>query len=248
MTTATAAETKKDDKNPPLENIMEYYRKRVDEVQKEREDWFEQLEKLRISQEDFHKIEWELKKRNEEIADLQKTLCEAKVALFEEREQMLLLKREVADLKALSIEDRNKILRLIAASAKEEEDKYYFKEIPPQAGIIEVKIKNNIIAQLHPKLLPVPTNEESLAIPRAKHGGVLNTAAVKHSSHKKKHKRHVNIKEDYVQSLLKEIEDLKALNDQQKTQYETEIIVLKEDRRTRENHLQTDSKNCILQE
>jgi len=112
----------------PLNEILEYYRKRVDEIQKERDDWFIELEKIRISQEDFYKMELELKRKSEEIVDLQKSLSDAQVQLFEEREQVLTLKREVADLKAMSIEDRNKILQLIAVNAKADEDRYYFKD------------------------------------------------------------------------------------------------------------------------
>lgn len=114
---------------PALGSVLEYYRKRVDEMQKERENWFEQLEKLRISQEDYHKLEWELKKKDEEIAELQQTLSEAQIKLFDEREQVLTLKREVADLKTLSVEDRNKILQLVTLNAKAEENLYYYKDM-----------------------------------------------------------------------------------------------------------------------
>jgi len=132
---------KAEDAPPALGNILEYYRKRVDEMQKEREDWFEQLEKLRISQEDYHKLEWELRKKDEEIADLQQTVSEAQIKLFDEREQVLMLKREIADLKALSIEDRNKILQLVTLNAKADENQYYYKDMPLGNIKVECSIK-----------------------------------------------------------------------------------------------------------
>ena len=106
----------------------------MDEFQKEREEWFEKMERLKITQEDYHNLEWELRKRNEDIIDLQKVLSDSQVALFEEREQMLRLKREIADLKQQSVEDRHKILQLVTLGAKEDENRYYFKESKP--GIV----------------------------------------------------------------------------------------------------------------
>ena len=40
---------------------------------------------MRYKQEDMHKLEWELKKRKDEIFETSKSLSEAKLALFDER-------------------------------------------------------------------------------------------------------------------------------------------------------------------
>ncbi len=117
--------------SPELSNILEYYRQRVDELQKEREDWFERLERLRISQEDYHKQEWDLRRKNEEIYGMQKLMSEGQVSLFEEREQVLDLKRQMADFRSAATEDRNRILQLLTLGAKEEENQFYFKDSQP---------------------------------------------------------------------------------------------------------------------
>lgn len=66
--------------------LLSYYRERVHENQQEREVWFERLGALRISQEDYHKQEWGLKKRNEEVAELQKELGDCRIALLEAKD------------------------------------------------------------------------------------------------------------------------------------------------------------------
>ena len=49
----------------------------------------EQMDKLRISHEDYHRLNWELHQRMSEIADLQRALSDAQSYLFEERKQLL---------------------------------------------------------------------------------------------------------------------------------------------------------------
>ncbi len=120
--------------NEGLTSVLSYYRQRVDEIQKERESWFERLETLRISQEDYHKQEWELRKRNEEIAELQKALSDSHVALFEEREANLRLRRDLEELQGRSVEDRRKIMELLALNQSVEQDITYFKDCRP--GIV----------------------------------------------------------------------------------------------------------------
>jgi len=115
----------------PISSILNYYRARVDEIQKERDEWFERLENLRISQQDYHKQEWELKRRAEEIAELQKTLSDSHIALFEERELALKLRREVEELQGKSVEDRRKIMELLALTGSVEQDITYFKDCRP---------------------------------------------------------------------------------------------------------------------
>ena len=73
---------------------MSYYRERINGFDLERKEWLEKLEELRYKQQEKHKSEWELKKRKNEIAELQKSLCDLKVALFEERKWVLKLTRE----------------------------------------------------------------------------------------------------------------------------------------------------------
>ena len=53
---------------------MNYYRDRIESHEHERKNWYDTLDKLRIPQEYVHKIEWEAKKRGDEIIQLEKML------------------------------------------------------------------------------------------------------------------------------------------------------------------------------
>jgi len=107
------------------------------------------------------------------------------------------------------------------------------------------------IAQIYPKLQQVPENNASMAIPRAKFDSKSNTGCAPNMSitssqksdcpektHRKK--KAVNIKEDYVKSLYEHIEKLKEINDIQKKHYEAELEKYKEDRRIREDQIQSE--------
>ena len=68
-----------------LNSLLAYYRSKIAEFDKERLEWLTKIEELRIQYDDKHRSEWELHKRKEEISDLQRTLSEHKLMLFEER-------------------------------------------------------------------------------------------------------------------------------------------------------------------
>ena len=53
---------------------MSYYRERIECHEHERKNWYRTLDALRIPQEYVHKIEWESKKRGEEILELERML------------------------------------------------------------------------------------------------------------------------------------------------------------------------------
>jgi len=53
-----------------LNSLLTYYRERINDFDKERTEWLEKLESVRISQEELHKLNWELQKRKDEIAEL----------------------------------------------------------------------------------------------------------------------------------------------------------------------------------
>ena len=66
-------------------SLLSYYRSKIGEFDKERFEWLQRLEEIRLSYEERHQLQWELNKRKEEIMEVQRSLSEAKVMLFEER-------------------------------------------------------------------------------------------------------------------------------------------------------------------
>lgn len=63
---------------------------------------------------ELHRLRWENRSRSDEISDLQKALQDAKLYLYDEREQVLKLQAENDNLKQQEIEDRRRIQQLLA--------------------------------------------------------------------------------------------------------------------------------------
>lgn len=70
-----------------LQQIISYYRNRVDAFDLDRQTYFKKLESVKLSQELRHKIEWEHRKRQEEKYALQMALEQCQAVLMRERER-----------------------------------------------------------------------------------------------------------------------------------------------------------------
>jgi len=73
-----------------------------------------------------------LRKRMDEISDLQKALNDAQTYLFDERQHVLKLYAENDELKIQELEDRRKIQQLLAISQPRHEEITYFKSRAPE--------------------------------------------------------------------------------------------------------------------
>ena len=51
--------------------------------------WYDKLQNVRPKQDLVHRVEWELKKRQEEKAELERTMQEMQSTLFAERERIV---------------------------------------------------------------------------------------------------------------------------------------------------------------
>jgi len=123
----------------PSRELLEYYRKKIGEYDIEREDLHKKLDKLKISLEDQHKLQWELRQKDDEIAELQKAISDMQVFLFQEREQVLKLYAENDRLKIQELQDRKKINRLLSLAGVNENEVTYFVKEPPGKLIINQK-------------------------------------------------------------------------------------------------------------
>lgn len=77
-----------------VNTLLAYYRDRINAFDREREEWLQKLEVVKMSQEEHHRQTWELQKRRDEIAEFQRSLSEAKLSLYNERQLVLKLTRE----------------------------------------------------------------------------------------------------------------------------------------------------------
>ncbi|XP_038636776.1 coiled-coil domain-containing protein 77 [Scyliorhinus canicula] len=115
----------------PSRELLEYYRKKIAEFDEEHETLLKRLENYKATYEEQHKLQWEMRQREEEIEELQKALSDMQVYLFQEREHALRLYAENDRLKIRELEDRKKIQHLLALVGPEAEATTYFHKEPP---------------------------------------------------------------------------------------------------------------------
>lgn len=126
----------------PSRELLEYYRQKISEYDGEYEKLLKKLEKYKCTYEHVHKSEWEIRQREEEIAELQKALSDMQVFLFQEREHVLRLYAENDRLKIKELEDRKRIQHLLSLSQPvDSETTYFFRDHPTRVVVQEHRKK-----------------------------------------------------------------------------------------------------------
>ncbi|XP_038623871.1 coiled-coil domain-containing protein 77 [Tachyglossus aculeatus] len=123
----------------PSRELLEHYRKKIADFDEEHEALTARLDKYKATCEEQHKLQWEMRQREEEIAELQKALSDMQVFLFQEREHVLRLYSENDRLKIRELEDRKKIQHLLALVGSDTGDLTYFHKEPPHKVTIPQK-------------------------------------------------------------------------------------------------------------
>ncbi|XP_044272975.1 coiled-coil domain-containing protein 77 isoform X2 [Varanus komodoensis] len=124
----------------PSRELLEYYRKKIAQFDEEHEELVKRLEKYKATYDEQHKLQWEMRQREEEIAELQKALSDMQVYLFQEREHVLRLYAENDRLKIRELEDRKKIQHLLALVGTDTGEVTYFHKEPPHKVTIPQRI------------------------------------------------------------------------------------------------------------
>nr|XP_014349048.1 PREDICTED: coiled-coil domain-containing protein 77 [Latimeria chalumnae] len=124
----------------PSRELLEYYRKKIAEFDEEHEELVKKLEQYKSTYEEQHKLQWEMRQREEEIAELQKALSDMQVYLFQEREHVLRLYSENDRLKIRELEDRKKIQHLLALVGPDAGEITYFHKEPPHKVTVPQRI------------------------------------------------------------------------------------------------------------
>ncbi|NXE18247.1 CCD77 protein, partial [Ardeotis kori] len=127
----------------PSRELLEYYRKKIADFDEEHEDLVKRLERYKETYDEQHKLQWEVRQREEEIAELQKALSDMQVYLFQEREHVLRLYSENDRLKIRELEDRKKIQHLLALVGTDKgEVTYFHKEPPHKVTVLQRPVKS----------------------------------------------------------------------------------------------------------
>ncbi|CAL8296578.1 unnamed protein product [Boreogadus saida] len=203
----------------PSRELLEFYRQKVNQFDGEQETLLQTLEKYRSISEDQHKLQWEVRQREGEVAELQKALSDMQVYLFQERDQSLRLYAENDRLKIRELEDRKKIQHLLALVGPDVGEITYFHREPPHKVTV-------------PQKKPVGRSDEHLNLRPAQ----KRPAAAKEGSRKTRSSDGGNGEnlEQYRsdnQTLLLQVEALQAQMEEQARLAKEQVESLLEDRR-----------------
>ena len=206
----------------PSRELLEYYRQKIAEYDGEYEKLLKKLEKYKCTYEHVHKSEWEIRQREEEIAELQKALSDMQVFLFQEREHVLRLYAENDRLKIKELEDRKKIQHLLSLSGQpvmEGETTYYFQD----------KSAPRVIIQEHRRS---KKSGDPVKQGRGRGPGGHKTSSAKPPSESGNKESESCTHEDH-ETLLLTVESLKAQLEEQTRLCKEQVDSLLEDRRVR---------------
>lgn len=95
-----------------LQQMLAYYRMKVDSFERERIEWQEQTEAVRQQLESVHETEERVNQFKIEISEVQKCLSDSHLSIYDERQQAMNLKREFDALMLQDREDKRKIMDL----------------------------------------------------------------------------------------------------------------------------------------
>eukprot|EP00775_Hariotina_reticulata_P012249 gene12249-12386_t len=98
----------------PSADLLAHYKQRIDQFEQERDELLRAVDRCAVHQDEVHRLQWENRKRADEIRELQKALSDAQQFLFEERQRLLLLQAENDELKLQEVQDRQRIQQLLA--------------------------------------------------------------------------------------------------------------------------------------
>ncbi|CAG8459345.1 50_t:CDS:10 [Ambispora leptoticha] len=109
-------------KLPLSEDLLRYYKERVEKAEREYQNAIDSFNKCKVSHEEHHKLTWELNQRTHEISELQKTLSETQLFLTQERRRLMRVVAENDELRVQEVQDRRKIQYLLSITAPEHSD------------------------------------------------------------------------------------------------------------------------------
>ncbi|XP_038562326.1 coiled-coil domain-containing protein 77 [Micropterus salmoides] len=211
----------------PSRELLEFYRQKIAQFDVEHEELLQMLEKYKDITEDQHKLQWEVRQREGEIAELQNALSDMQVYLFQEREQSLRLYAENDRLKIRELEDRKKIQHLLALVGPDTgEITYFHREPPHKVTITQRKAESSLEENLNlrpTRLRPALTRKETSR--RTKSADGVNGESLE------------QYKNDN-QTLLLQVEALQAQMEEQTRLAKEQVESLLEDRRIKTEEAQ----------
>ncbi|KAI8466961.1 MAG: hypothetical protein J3K34DRAFT_524115 [Monoraphidium minutum] len=97
----------------------------AEEFEAERDELLRAVARCAVQADDLHRLEWESRKRADEVRELQQALSDAQQLMFEERQRLLALQAENDELKLQELEDRRRMQQLLAMAQPLEQQVAY---------------------------------------------------------------------------------------------------------------------------
>ena len=103
-------------KKADLANLLDYYRLVVDTFENERMRNYDLFQNIKISNEEQHNLDWEIKRRKDEILELEHALYEANTTLNNERKKAIHYGKVIENCKSIANQDKRRIRQLLELS------------------------------------------------------------------------------------------------------------------------------------
>eukprot|EP00941_MAST-03F_sp_MAST-3F-sp1_P001565 g1565.t1 len=228
--------------------LLKFYRKRIMSFEEEREDLNRRLNEMEISTRELHKVEWDLRIRREEVAELQRALSDSHVYLHDERQLVLKMQAEMDRLKVQQLEDRQRIQQLLALSsggrkAGSKSEVTYFENCAVSSSNTNNEASNSLkysngssttrsIASKSKLLNSMPTSRDYvLAATREGKGAEKGKGRGKLSREPKPRGKGFNRPNEELDALRAHVASLQKQLKDERAEYAETVAALKEDRR-----------------
>ena len=227
-----------------MAKLIDYYRLVLDTYEKEKKTYSNLFENLKVKNENLHKIEWETKKREEEIIELKRALEESNFALNNERKKAIHFSQMLQNCEEIAKDDKRRIGQILQLTEPIEQTIKLYKDRSPE--ITEKYSNYNFQEGLNEKNF-VPNNKKKtknkskkkhvkpIINPYDKNKEHLHNLIIKSSDTQQQILRTVLFPEEKKQiEKNDENEQLKNQIEDAKKNYEDQIEKLEEIRKIRE--------------
>ena len=229
-----------------MAKLIDYYRLVLDTYEKEKKTYSNLFENLKVKNENLHKIEWETKKREEEIIELKRALEESNFALNNERKKAIHFSQMLQNCEEIAKDDKRRIGQILQLTEPIEQTIKLYKDRSPeitekysnynfQEGLNEKNFVPNKKNKKNPKNKSKKKHVKPIINPYDKNKENLHKLIIKSSDTQQQILRTVLFpeqqkeieKNDENEKLKNEIEEIKK-------NYEEQIEKLEEIRKIRE--------------
>ena len=118
-------------KLPLSQELLDYYRHRLDAAEQEKFDIIESLKMCDVKHSEMHQLHWMLSEREEEVLSLQRAVKDQELQIFEQQEQILELRTEAHQLRAQEMEDRKRIQQLLSLTKPVTQEVTFMRDVRP---------------------------------------------------------------------------------------------------------------------